>query len=103
MAKYRPIKLVLSPYTLRIKYSLNNGNLGEYDGTTMSIEMKRGLSDQQAKSTIIHECIHHTLEPMTFLTGNQEESICRIMERMILSLIKENPKFIKWIQEQDQP
>ncbi len=100
--KYRPRELRINPYTIPLKYDLNGDNVGEYCPLNIQIHLKKGLKDQQLKSTIVHEIYHHVLEPMTFLKPDEEESLCRVLERVFLSLVRDNKKLIAWIQEQDE-
>ena len=102
MAKFRPRKVSLKPYILKVHYDLTEPtDIGEYKSATLSLHFKRGTSNQQLKTSIVHEIIHHGLEPLEFLKHKEEELICRTMERLMLSFIKENKKLIAWIQEED--
>lgn len=91
------VKLLASDLDIVMVSNLTEGNhtaFGIYDDKTSTISVLDGCSKSATQDTIVHEIIHAILQAYEL----DSEKIVRVLTPGILSIIRENPDLVKYLQ-----
>lgn len=100
-----PKKIKIGPNTVIVK-SVNpdelDGKYADFSPRYQSIRVSTDMSKGQTALSLLHEVLHACFFdaglPVRF-NPDDEEIIIRVLEARIGAMIKDNPKFITYIQE----
>lgn len=71
--------------------------LGEWDARSATIHYDSALAENVMRETLLHEILHAVFEH-TDVSSDQHEDLIRAISPMLLQLIRNNKKFIGWLQ-----
>ena len=101
-----PKKVKISGFTLDVSRK-PTGDPGDYGGAHLGdcvVYVNPKTSEQQQRSTLLHEALHCMLvysgaKHAIGMNDIQEETIVRILEPVLFNFLKDNPQVIKYITE----
>lgn len=73
--------------------------LGTFLEKPMEILVEKNQKEPIKKITAIHEVLHGMLAYTSFRNTAHEEDVCICLEQSIYNFIRNNPEFVKYIQE----
>lgn len=75
----------------------DDGPMGLTDFEAGTISLRRGMSQAERRSTVLHECVHVERGPVPFgLVGKEEERVCRQVARELLPNVRAIADALAW-------
>lgn len=107
-----PKHVLVGPYRYRLVVdraamnvlSVKDGDvkLGECDSEHLTITVTDDLHGTQLRSVVLHEVLHsafHVIGASDAISDEQEESLVRRLEPVLLGLLRANKGLIEWLSE----